>query len=89
MEPAELEASSDTEVKVQYGGNTYLFPASLGASSGDVIDAIDDGKISHALKSLVGDAQWATFKTTNPTFDQYGEFLTAYLEEIGLATPGN
>ncbi len=89
MEPAELEASSDTEVKVQYGGNTYVFPATLEDASGDVIDAIDDQKISHALKSLIGDTQWETFKTTGPTFGQYGELLTAYLEEIGLATPGN
>ncbi len=89
MEPAEIEANRDTEVKVQYGGNTYIFPASLEDAPGDVIDAIDDQKISHALKSLVGDDQWDTFKTTKPTFGQYGELLSAYLQAIGLETPGN
>lgn len=88
--PAELEATSgpgDT-VTVEHNGETYLFPGSATAVSGDVIDALDDGKVSHALRALMSNDEWARFKRTRPLAPEYGELLNAFLEAVGMGSLG-
>ncbi len=86
MEPAELEATGVEEVKVEWRGAFYTFPASLDDCDGDVLDAIDAQKMSFALKALLGEDQWETFKTSKPKVRDYGALFTEYAKAIGLPT---
>lgn len=81
--PAEAEMTAET-VTVDFGGQTFTMPASLDDADGDVIDAIDDQKLSHALQGLLGPEQWAAFKKTRPKVRDYGELFEAYAQKIGL-----
>lgn len=86
--PVELEATGAETVQVDYAGQSYTFPASLDIVDGDVIDAIDDMKLSHALKGLLSVEDWARFKATKPLLKHYGEFFDAFASAIGLGTAG-
>lgn len=86
--PAELDATGAT-VTVTYNGNDYLLPGSLDDADGDVLDAIDDQKISHALRALLGAEQWKRFKATRPKTSDYGGLFDAYAKRIGLESTGN
>lgn len=88
MTPAELEASDATTVDVEFNGVTVTMPASLDDADGDVIDAIDDMKLSHALKGLMSDDDWKRFKATKPTVKQYAALFDAYAAKIGLGGTG-
>lgn len=86
--PAELETSDAETVEVAYGSGSYTFPASLEDCDGDVLDAIDDMKLSHALKGLLSDDDWSRFKKSKPKVKDYGALFDAFAETIGLGSAG-
>jgi hypothetical protein len=75
--PVAAEAAGADTVKVEYAGQVYLFPASL-----------DDQKLSHALRGLMGADDWRRFKATKPKVKHYGELFGAYARTIGMDTVG-
>ena len=85
----EAEATGADTVDVAYGDATYAFPASLEDADGDVLDAIDDEKLSRALRGLMADGQWTEFKKTRPKVKDYAGLFEAYAQAIGLDTAGN
>ncbi len=85
---AQIEAERQGTVTVEYAGNTYEFPGSLDAASGDVIDAIDDQKLSYALRNLLDTEQWQRFKATKPLVRDYAALFDAYALRIGLGSAG-
>lgn len=85
--PAEAEMTAET-VTVDHGGRTYELPASLDDVDGDVLDAIDNEKLSHALQGLLGPDQWAAFKATKPKVRDYGELFDLFAEKVGLYSLG-
>lgn len=85
--PVEIEATQAT-VEVKYEGQVYLFPSSLDDADGGVIDAIDDMKLSHALRELLSSADWAAFKATKPKVRDYAGLFDAYARAIGLGSVG-
>ena len=76
------EATGDT-ITVDYGGHTYTIDrASLPWV--DLMEAVDDGKYSHALKALLGPEQYAAIKGRfNHDIDGLREFLEALMERMG------
>lgn len=89
MDPVEIEATPDEDtVAVDYGPNTYTLPASLEDCSGDVLEAVEDQKLSRALKGLLGTEQWAAFKLTEPKVRDYRGLFDAYAACIGLTLGG-
>ena len=88
MTPAQIEADGELVVDVEYNGHTYKFPASLDEADGDVVDAIDNRKISHALQGLLGGTGWDAFKATKPKVRDYEGLFSAYAERIGLESAG-
>jgi hypothetical protein len=86
--PVAAEAAGADTVKVEYAGQVYLFPASLDDADGDVLDAVDDQKLSHALRGLMGADDWRRFKATKPKVKHYGELFGAYARTIGMDTVG-
>lgn len=85
--PAEAEMTAET-VEVQYNGMAFTMPASLDDADGDVIDAIDDQKLSHALRGLLDNEQWERFKATKPKVRDYGGLFEAFAAAIGLEGVG-
>jgi hypothetical protein len=90
LEPAQIDAEADPgdTVEVSYRGVVYVFPASLDDADGDVLDAIDNKAISHALRGLLGAPGWAAFKATQPRVKHYGELFEVYAQTIGLSSTG-
>jgi hypothetical protein len=85
--PARLEAEA-SPVTIEYQGQTYAMPPSLDDADGDVVDAIDDQKISYALRALLGDSQWKRFKKTKPKARDYDGLFDVYAKRIGLESTG-
>lgn len=89
MSDTTTPAPAPATVAVTYLGHSYSsFPASLEDASGDVIDAIDDQKLSHALRALMSPAEWAAFKATKPKTRDYAGLFDAYAASIGLVNAG-
>ena len=86
---AQIEAEGIATVQVEFKGATYTFPAGIEDADGDVLDAIDDQKLSHALHGLLEGDEWARFKATKPRVHDYTDMFDAYAKVIGLGTSGN
>lgn len=86
--PAQVEAEAQDSLVVDHDGETYTFPASLDDADGDVLDAIDDQKLSRALRGLMSPADWTRFKATKPKVRDYARMFEAYATAIGLGNAG-
>jgi hypothetical protein len=84
----QLEGEGADTIEVVYGGETFAFPAEMDDVDGDVLDALDDRKISHALKALLGDDQWLRFKKSKPKVSDYNGLFEKYAEAVGLESVG-
>lgn len=84
---AQIEAEGD-DVTIDYDGKQYTLPGSLDDADGDVMDAIDDEKLSYALRALLGPAQWKQFKKTRPKVSDYSSLFSLYAKQIGLESTG-
>lgn len=85
---AQNEALAIETVEVEYEGNRYTFPASLDDADGDVLEAVDDMKLSHALRGLMSPADYGRFKATRPKVKDYAKFFDAFAKTIGLSSTG-
>jgi hypothetical protein len=83
------EAQGTETVTVEYKGGSYVLPSSLDDVDGDILDALDDRKVSHVLKGLLGVEQWVAFKKTKPKVSDYNGLFEAYVKLIGLESTGN
>jgi hypothetical protein len=83
------EAEGKTTIEISFGGNEYLFPINLDEADGSVLDALDEGKLSIAIKELLGKDQWLKFKRTKPSVRMYGEILNTYMAAMGVESLGN
>lgn len=81
---AELEATGTEVVPVEYQGQTYAFPASLDDADFEVLEAIDNQKMSHAVRGLLSDADYKRFKATRPKISDAASLFEAYAKVIGL-----
>ena len=71
-----------TPVEFEYNGETYSIPPAEEWDI-DVLEAIDDNKLTYALKALVGEEQYARFRKTNRTVKALGEFMSAATKGAG------
>lgn len=85
--PAEVETTADT-VTIEWADKEFTLPAHLDDADGSVLEAIDDLKLSHVLRSLLGPEQWRQFKATKPKVADYGEMFAEYAKAIGLESVG-
>lgn len=85
--PAQVEADGGP-VDVEYAGETYTFPAALEDADGSVLEAIDDQKLSHAIRGLLSAADLDRFRRTHPRVRDYAGLFEAYARRIGLDSAG-
>ncbi|NYI06070.1 hypothetical protein [Allostreptomyces psammosilenae] len=67
---------------VEYNGYSYEVPPSEEWDI-DVLEAFDDNKITVALKALLGDEQYATFRQHNRKVKALNEFFMRATEAVG------
>ncbi|MFJ4960987.1 hypothetical protein ACIP6P_00710 [Streptomyces sp. NPDC088729] len=61
---------------VEFNGDTFEVPPSE-AWDIDVLEAIDDQRLTHAVKALLGTKQYAAFRVTNKKVADLGAFFEA------------
>lgn len=71
-----------TPISVEFNGATYEVPPAEEWDI-DVLEAIDDQRMTHALKALIGDDQYATFRKSNRKVSDLGKFFEAAGKSVG------
>jgi hypothetical protein len=67
---------------VEFNGDTYeVSPAEEWDL--EVLEAIDENKLTLALKALLGDEQYATFRATNKKVKDLGSFFEVAGKKVG------
>ncbi|MFE9335274.1 hypothetical protein [Streptomyces sp. NPDC007063] len=86
--PTKNDATS-TDVAVEYSGATYHVPPADDWDI-DVLEAIDDQRITHAVRALLGDAQYAEFRKGHRKVKAMAEFFEAAGKAVNAGnSPGS
>lgn len=80
---ARKSAALSTAIDVEFEGETYSIPPAEEWSL-DVLEAFEDGKVATMVRSLVGPAQYATFRSVPRTTKDLGRFVEAIQGALGL-----
>ncbi|AVO22270.1 tail assembly chaperone [Streptomyces phage Nesbitt] len=78
---AKKNDATGTPTPVEFNGETYTVPPADDWDI-DVLEAIDDQRITHALKALLGEDQYKTFRTHNRKVTALGDFMNAAQEAV-------
>lgn len=76
------EDATGTGTAVEFNGDTFLVPPAEDWDI-DILEAIDDQRMTHALKALLGEDQYAKFRKTNRKVTQLGEFFAVAGKQVG------
>lgn len=71
-----------TDIAVEFNGETYQVPTAEGWDL-DILEAIDDGRMTHALKALIGADQYALFRKGNSKVADLGKFFETAGKQSG------
>jgi tRNA U38,U39,U40 pseudouridine synthase TruA len=74
--------ATGTPTAIEFNGETYDVPASEEWDI-DVLEAIDDQRMTHALKSLLGEDQYATFRKSNRKVADLAKFFEVAGKAVG------
>ncbi|MBA9050785.1 MULTISPECIES: hypothetical protein [Streptomyces] len=79
--PTKNDVTGET-FAVEFNGETYdVAPAEEWDL--DVLEAIDDNKLTHALKALLGAEQYTKFRAANKKVRDLGAFFDAAGKKVG------
>jgi hypothetical protein len=78
--PKKNDATGEA-MPVEYNGETFMVPPAEEWDI-DVLEAIDEQRITHALKALLGDEQYAAFRKTNKKVKALGEFMDSAAKAV-------
>lgn len=67
---------------VEFNGSTYQVPPADDWDI-DVLEAFDEQRVTHALKALIGEEQYKTFRATNRKAKSVGEFFEVAGKVVG------
>ncbi|GAB1641770.1 hypothetical protein [Krasilnikovia sp. MM14-A1259] len=70
-------------IKFAYDGELYEIPPSKDWDL-DVLEAIDEGRITTAVRLIVGDEQWSVFRSTRRTVGDLNDFFTEAQKAAGI-----
>ncbi|OEV28678.1 hypothetical protein AN220_00665 [Streptomyces nanshensis] len=86
---AQATEAVEGTASVEYGGETYEFPANVLDMPLEFLDALRTNDATAILALALGDAQMAKFRKTKPTVRSGTELLTKVIEAIGFDDLGN
>ena len=72
-----------TDIAFDFDGDSYTVPPTSDWDL-DVLEAIEDGKMIGAVRSLLGVSQWATFKAKRRTASDAAALYEALQGALGL-----
>ncbi|MFI2187994.1 hypothetical protein [Streptomyces sioyaensis] len=75
------DATGETTA-VEFNGDTYQVSPAEDWDL-DVLEAIDDQRLTHALKALLGDDQYKTFRASNRKVADLGKFFEVAGKSVG------
>lgn len=81
MPAAKRDEATGSATSVEFNGHTYTVPPSDDWDI-DVLEAIDDQRMTHALKALLGDDQYGEFRKHNKKVREMGEFMQRATEAV-------
>jgi len=73
--------ATGTAHEVEFNGETYIIPTADEWDI-DVLEAIDEQRLTHALRALLGDEQYAKFRAGNKKVKALGEFMNVAGEKV-------
>ncbi|MEU9560351.1 hypothetical protein [Streptomyces fumanus] len=71
-----------TPTAVEFNGAIYQVPPAEDWDL-DVLEAIDDQRMTHALKALLGEDQYKTFRASNRKVADLGQFFEVAGKAVG------
>ncbi len=87
-DPVRAEADGVEIADVEWGGRVWKVPADADDWPFEVTEAVDDAKMSHVIRGLLDDTQYAEFKKRRPTNRDAGALFAAIAKTLGLESPG-
>ncbi|WP_113705512.1 hypothetical protein [Nonomuraea lactucae] len=73
---AQKAEAHGTPLPVEYNGVTYLVPPSMDWDA-DVLDLLESGRLTSALRMILGAEQYEQFRATKPKLRQAMELMEA------------
>ncbi|MFD8527804.1 hypothetical protein ACFV0L_10390 [Streptosporangium canum] len=87
LKAVEAEAT-DVELTVEYGGESYQVPSPLDWPF-DTLDHLSEGRMAPAIAGLLGEEQFATFKSTKPKVRDAVALMEQIAGASGVGELGN
>jgi hypothetical protein len=79
---AKKNDAEGTPTTIEFNGANYDVPPAEDWDI-DVLEAIDDQRLTHALKALLGEDQYATFRKGNRKVSDLGKFFEVAGKAVG------
>lgn len=80
--PVKADADN-TEVTFEFKGDTYSVPPQSEWLV-ETLEFLEDGKITWVLRQLLGEDDWARFKSHKPKVPELGDLMTTLSEASGV-----
>lgn len=74
--------TEDTTVSFEFDGETYEYDREV-LDDAELLEAIDDNKLSHAAKAVVGEKQYARFREKRRKIKDVADFCEAAFTASG------
>ena len=74
--------ATNTPHAFEFNGDNYEVPTAEDWDL-DVLEAIDENKLTHAMRALLGDEQYAMFRKTNRKVKDLRDFFDAAGKKVG------
>ena len=79
--------AQDATITVEFRGHSYTLPANLNEADGDVLECYENDKPISALKALLGDQQFASYKDREkPRVKDHLEFMEVCFKSLGTSS---
>ncbi|MFE7113940.1 hypothetical protein ACFU99_00725 [Streptomyces sp. NPDC057654] len=86
---AKKAEATDSPTEIEFQGLTLMVQAKKKLPL-DLLEAIEDdrGEVQ-IIRAILGPDQWATFKTLNPTIEDFEDLATRVADAAGFGDSGN
>lgn len=74
---------TEKPIEFTYDGEEYTFSKD-DLDDVDVIEGFEDGKLVSPVRRILGDKQWATFKSKKRTSQDLADMVTLMFDEVGV-----
>lgn len=84
----QAEADGSDGIAFEYEGIKLTLPVSLDEAPIELLEAFEDGKAIRAMRTLLGDEQWAKVKKVCPKVKDLKDFSDQVAAAMGFADTG-